>query len=350
MSKSSICPRNGPPQWVDRPRSGARIKRAAGQEPAGNELISVRRGAAIESLAFRTIGDSLSGIIRQQRIRDVGSWRSAPRARMALDGTRKLRISIGTLTMWRVVHATLLTILLLRAGQAQAIEGGASAHAGDPLAGATVAVRAIDLEGKNRIGLTHCSGVLIAADLVVTAAHCIPTDKKLAALGVFFYQGAQASREPVMVTDVVRRSGSGTVPLIPMDDLQSRIGRLGSDFAVLRLAHPVVDRRPIPVANSSQRIPSAFRLAGVGISGRVAGTLRTAALKTAFELGSPRLAVANAVGARVCLGDSGGPAVIRERGGGVSLWGIATAVITPRGPCGSIVVVTPVALDGIESQ
>jgi len=253
--------------------------------------------------------------------------------------------------MWGVVHACIVTMMiLLRMGQAYAIEGGASARAGDPLAGATVAVRAVDVEGKNRVGLTHCSGVLIAADLVVTAAHCIPTDKKLAALGVFFYQGSQASHEPIMVTDVVRRSSSGRIPLIPMDDLQSRIGRLGSDFAILRLAHAVVDRRPIPVANNSQRIPSTFRLAGVGISGRVAGTLRTAALKTALELGSPRLAVANAVGARVCLGDSGGPAVIRDRSGGISLWGIATAVITPRGPCGSIVVVTPVALEGIGSE
>jgi hypothetical protein len=253
--------------------------------------------------------------------------------------------------MWRIGHASILTMMiLLRTGEAHAIEGGASAHAGDPLAGATVAVRAIDVEGKNRIGVTHCSGVLIAADLVVTAAHCIPTDGQLAALGVFFYQGAQPSREPVMVTDVVRRSSNGTIPLIPMDDLQSRISRLGSDFAVLRLAHAVADRRPIPLATEMQRMPSVFRLAGVGISGRAAGTLRTAALKTAFEFGSPRLAVANAVGARVCLGDSGGPAVIRDRGGGISLWGIATAVITPRGPCGSIVVVTPVALEGMGSQ
>ena len=230
--------------------------------------------------------------------------------------------------------------------QASAIEGGAKAYGRDPLARATVAVRALDVEDGSQLGLSHCSGVLVASNLVITAGHCIPESVNLAGLGVFLYEGAEPVGRAIRVAAIIRRAEPSGVRVIKPNDVDATIRQLSSDFAVLRLAHPVVGHKPLALADTAGVIPSSFRLAGVGISGRTAGTLRTTGLKTALALTQPRLALAKVPGGRVCLGDSGGPAVVTGPTGALALWGIATAVITPAGPCGSIVVVTPVDLGG----
>jgi len=55
------------------------------------------------------------------------------------------------------------------------------------------------------------------------------------------------------------------------------------------------------------------------------------------------LIIARAVGARVCMGDSGGLVVIPSRRGPL-LWGVASAVITPQAPCGNILMIAPATI------
>src|ERR1700737_181197 len=142
-----------------------------------------------------------------------------------------------------LLMACLLMPVLSWTGETRAIEGGRRALTGDPLALAPAAGRGIDFEAANRVGLSHCSGVLIAADLVVTAAHCVPAAENLAAIGVFLYQGAQQTGAPVRVTAILRRGASKAAPRISANDLGSTIRQLGADFAVLQLAHPVNGRK-----------------------------------------------------------------------------------------------------------
>jgi hypothetical protein len=223
---------------------------------------------------------------------------------------------------------------LVQTSRTHAVEGGALAQARDQLARATVAVGTL-LQPGGGFRVSHCSGVLIGTDMVLTAAHCV-RDNPVEAV-VFFYQGSRPIRSPHRVAAISRYAVAPG--RIPSDDLASRLGEVSLDVALLRLATPVVGRTPIPLARNMQQVPSTLRLAGVGLSGRAAGTLKTAVLRPLL-MTETGLTIANTVGARVCIGDSGGPVVVPTRAGPLLL-GVASAVITPQAPCGSIVMIAP---------
>jgi hypothetical protein len=157
------------------------------------------------------------------------------------------------------------------------------------------------------VGAQHlCSGVAIAPDLVLTAAHCVPSTGKYR---LMTFDGRRPTVKDVAnVAAHPQFSGRADAP----------------DLALIKLAGPVANLRP--VAFSERRTPPSvgdrFIVAGfgVGVQGdrRTAGKLRAATLVATDRPSSQQLSLVDphklgdSAGFGVCNGDSGGP-VFEER-------------------------------------
>src|SRR5262249_41893994 len=170
-----------------------------------------------------------------------GYWRSAPPL------TKPARSGSTPRMRPALVLAIALMVLCLRS--ATAMVGGA------PAAAPTIARHVVLIVGS---GGTFCSGVAIARDLVLTAAHCTQpgADYKLMEL--------DAAHQPTLrdVAQIARH---------PQFDLKTLLGhRATADLTLLKLAAPLGQKFvPAPLAApSTVAVGDAFTVAGFGVAVR----------------------------------------------------------------------------------
>jgi secreted trypsin-like serine protease len=192
---------------------------------------------------------------------------------------------------------TALAMLALSAPPAIALVGGA------PPANQAVARHVVLILGEHSL----CTGVVIAPDLVLTAAHCVLENGKYR---LVTFEGRRPS-----VKDVAR--------VVPHPQFSLRVD--APDIALVKLATSPSPKL-IPAAFSDRRAPPTvgerFLVAGFGVATqgerKTAGTLRAATLVATDRPNSQQLSLVDpkklgeSAGLGVCNGDSGGP-VFDER-------------------------------------
>jgi secreted trypsin-like serine protease len=197
------------------------------------------------------------------------------------------------LLVWALV-GPLLTFLL---------EPTAAMVGGAPLAEQSIARQVVLIVGGNNL----CSGVAIAPDLVLTAAHCVLANGRYRLMA---FDGNRAVlKEVANVVSHPQFSPRADAP----------------DLALVKLASPP-PANLTPAAFSERRVPPAvgdrFIVAGFGVAvagdRKSAGKLRMATLVATDRPNSQQLSLVDprklgeSAGLGVCNGDSGGP-VFDER-------------------------------------
>jgi secreted trypsin-like serine protease len=186
-----------------------------------------------------------------------------------------------------------------------------------------------------------CTGVAIAADLVLTSAHCMRAGSQ--------YKRAEwdANRQPVF-RDI------RTVARHPQ--FNPNVHRAGPDVALIKLADRLAVA-PAQLASTRPRIAPGerFTVFGYGVAangdGATAATLRSATLTVTGRPGSLQIRLVDPAGRGeraglgACAGDSGGP-VYQDVGGRLEVVGVVSWSTGPAlaDGCGGLTGVTPIEL------
>lgn len=192
-------------------------------------------------------------------------------------------------------------------------------------------------------GGTFCTGVAVARDLVLTAAHCTLPGAE------YKLMEFDAAHQPVLrdVTRVARH---------PQFDLKTLLAhRATADLTLLKLAAPLGDAfAPAPLAALARPVAAgdAFLVAGFGVAvrgdGKTGGTLRAADLVATGKPGTLQIRLVDgatndeSAGLGACTGDSGAPAFVAE-GERRAVAGVVSWSTGPKlaAGCGGLTGITP---------
>jgi hypothetical protein len=217
---------------------------------------------------------------------------------------------------------------------AAALVGGAPA-----VQGPQAAVMIVGSRGNS------CTGIAIARDLVLTAAHCVPpgADYKLVEF--------DAQRRPSLrdAQSVARH------PQFSQKTFDSH--RATADVALIKFAAPVGNAAPAAIHGERLAIApgDTLSLFGFGLTrigdGKSGGTLRSATLTVTGQPGGLQIRLMDPSGRNerpglgACTGDSGGP-VFRDIGGRMKVVGVVSWSTAPgnEAGCGGLTGVTPLSL------
>jgi secreted trypsin-like serine protease len=189
-----------------------------------------------------------------------------------------------------------------------------------------------------------CTGVAIARDLILTAAHCVQAGAEYKQVEL------DANRQPILkdVRNVARH---------PQFNLQTMLAhRATADVALVKLA-AALNVTPVPLAKPRGRaaVGERFAVYGYGMStetdANTSATLRSATLVATGRPGSLQLRLVDPAtggksgGLGACTGDSGGP-VYQDAGGYFAVAGVVSwsTGANGSGGCGGLTGVTPIEL------
>ena len=230
-------------------------------------------------------------------------------------------------------RVAILTLILYLSGPAGAMVGGATDVTGSGLGRHAVLI--VGSRGNS------CTGVALAPDLVLTAAHCVPPGAEYRI--VEFDSAHHPALKPV--TSVARHPGFKLETMLAH--------RATADVGLLKLAEPLVAPVvPAPLTARTSFAPAdRFTVAGYGLAvrgdGKTGGKVRAASLVATGKPGTLQVRLVDPAtgGARpglgACTGDSGAPAF--EETGTAAVVGVVSWSTGPNGSggCGGLTGLTP---------